>query len=1130
MAEETKIISCAQITLTDLTDTATYIYYATDANGSSPSLGPSATSKYIGIYNDESLDNQPAPGTAAYNSIKDKIKWSEYVGSDGADGALGYSLVTSVSRPNFSETQWTTYGTIGHEETWSNTSDIRNGCRVNDLFTVVGTATDTKNSHTLTYQSTTGSGNLRGKCLSHAIAERGGTGATGATGPAGPTGPAGRSIVSIVNYYKAHSSNTSAPALPFSTDLQQTTPTDRYLWNYETITYSDGTTEDLDMRVISTHGETGAAGADGRGIDTITDTYARTIKYNPPSSTATGVWKQIAEELDGEYKYLWCKEVITYTSGSPSTETIIRLLAQRGEQGAQGENGKDLIREGTWVEEIARYYVATITLGVNEFPKYSTDNGTDFSAWKERNASDLGWTGDPSSNQAKILFEVLGTKTTNYTNGKENSSTIAWGTAKPIDVKANEANKNPQGYLNYLEASNGGMLCGVYQDGDKGALYLNATYIKTGALDVIDNGETIFRAGYDKDGYATVKLLDWVVDDTGLHTQDNRLGLSTINPDRSSIPDSLKKWSNLSNSNRLMVFYTYGLDQFCSGATSSTTIYPNFCVLDDGSMFANYGKIAGWTITPQGLYSNPESSSVSIGFQPNPISSSYGETRKKIMYIKKSGLTDQNTYTWNGVDTIAWAHAEYQSSGTKYQKNYYGYIGPYDGEEISLSRLTSGAIWKSTSTKADYVNISSECDIVNLSGSHPGLAVLTKKGDGTPLVVFAPPNVAGKAITLGGLSNKIRFPSSGIWCLSKKYATEEEYFVKGVRSQQYNIDPAYYLDLSTDGTFSFLEGSIGGWQLTKNKLQSPNQQNEQISQGEFGVASWAASTQNNQTYFSNTQKQGSVKTSWQAGAFIEIKDASIDSITFNHNLPNPTFNADGGTTSRSNAVQLYLVEATSTSNSSYKQFRLIQQLSDKQYYAGQTYKYEFDDKTKELLDPSLNLFIFIKSIGNYAEEIEAETGQYKGKKLSETFYFNLQSTSAYALLVGADFLLETHKGVSPLMLTSNILNPTTAAFNLASNGYLEAKAAKITGEFIAKVTKANNTQYTHCVAGNGAGIIWTSFSGVNKIDGAEGIQMLVENAAGGFSFIIRKVSYDAASQDWYVTEEPEIKLYSVART
>lgn len=32
------------------------------------------------------------------------------------------------------------------------------------------------------------------------------------------------------------------------------------------------------------------------------------------------------------------------------------------------------------------------------------------------------------------------------------------------------------------------------------------------------------------------------------------------------------------------------------------TEYPNFCVLQDGSMVAQYGKISGWDIGPRGLY------------------------------------------------------------------------------------------------------------------------------------------------------------------------------------------------------------------------------------------------------------------------------------------------------------------------------------------------------------------------------------------------------------------------------------------------------------------------------------------------------------------------------------------------
>ena len=115
-------------------------------------------------------------------------------GATGAAGAQGYSVVASVSRTAFTESQWSTYGTIGHVESWGLTSSIRNGCRVGDIFTVVGTATDTGNSHTLWYRSTTASGDLYGTCINHAISKAGSQGPkgeTGATGPQGSQGPQG---------------------------------------------------------------------------------------------------------------------------------------------------------------------------------------------------------------------------------------------------------------------------------------------------------------------------------------------------------------------------------------------------------------------------------------------------------------------------------------------------------------------------------------------------------------------------------------------------------------------------------------------------------------------------------------------------------------------------------------------------------------------------------------------------------------------------------------------------------------------------------------------------------------------------------------------------------------------------
>lgn len=112
-------------------------------------------------------------------------------GATGATGSQGYSLVANVVRDAFTESQWTAYGTINHEETWSSTSGIRNGCRIGDMFAIVGTATDTKNAHVAYYRSNTASGDLKGLCISHTIIPRGATGATGSKGDKGDKGPQG---------------------------------------------------------------------------------------------------------------------------------------------------------------------------------------------------------------------------------------------------------------------------------------------------------------------------------------------------------------------------------------------------------------------------------------------------------------------------------------------------------------------------------------------------------------------------------------------------------------------------------------------------------------------------------------------------------------------------------------------------------------------------------------------------------------------------------------------------------------------------------------------------------------------------------------------------------------------------
>ena len=82
-------------------------------------------------------------------------------------------------------------------------------------------------------------------------------------------------------------------------------------------------------------GETGGIGPTGNGIKSIAYYYARTTSQTAPSAasiTATSI-----PTLDATNKYLWQKEVITYTNNT--SQTSVLLLAVYGNTGAKGDKG-----------------------------------------------------------------------------------------------------------------------------------------------------------------------------------------------------------------------------------------------------------------------------------------------------------------------------------------------------------------------------------------------------------------------------------------------------------------------------------------------------------------------------------------------------------------------------------------------------------------------------------------------------------------------------------------------------------------------------------------------------------------------------------------------------------------------
>ena len=76
-------IAYSEITILDLIDTATYIYYAKDENGTGATIAPGANTKYIGIYSGPPFEGgQPQTPPV-------ETEWSKYVGDKGDKGDKG---------------------------------------------------------------------------------------------------------------------------------------------------------------------------------------------------------------------------------------------------------------------------------------------------------------------------------------------------------------------------------------------------------------------------------------------------------------------------------------------------------------------------------------------------------------------------------------------------------------------------------------------------------------------------------------------------------------------------------------------------------------------------------------------------------------------------------------------------------------------------------------------------------------------------------------------------------------------------------------------------------------------------------------------------------------------------------
>ena len=152
-----------------------------------------------------------------------------------------------------------------------------------------------------------------------------------------PQDLAGKGISSITNYYLASSSGSGVTtgAGGWSTSPQNIDATKKYLWNYEVTSYTDGSSTTIAPHIIGVYGSTGATGAAGKGISSITEWYALSTNTTAPSDS---LFKTTVPTMTATDKYLWNYEHIVYTDNS-TVNTSKRIIGAFGNTGAQGPQG-----------------------------------------------------------------------------------------------------------------------------------------------------------------------------------------------------------------------------------------------------------------------------------------------------------------------------------------------------------------------------------------------------------------------------------------------------------------------------------------------------------------------------------------------------------------------------------------------------------------------------------------------------------------------------------------------------------------------------------------------------------------------------------------------------------------------
>lgn len=158
-------------------------------------------------------------------------------------------------------------------------------------------------------------------------------GVDGQDGADGKDGTNGRGIRSVTEYYGVSQNSKVRPTVWSVSTVPTLSEINKYLWNYERIFYTDGSSVTTTAVIIGCYGDK------GRGIVSITEMYLATNLSTGVTKNTIG-WSSSVQDISASRPYLYNYEIVKYTDNT-TEETDVALIGRWGADGSDGQDGRD---------------------------------------------------------------------------------------------------------------------------------------------------------------------------------------------------------------------------------------------------------------------------------------------------------------------------------------------------------------------------------------------------------------------------------------------------------------------------------------------------------------------------------------------------------------------------------------------------------------------------------------------------------------------------------------------------------------------------------------------------------------------------------------------------------------------